>query len=216
MRLSAVFAFVLLYGAMGLGVAAEPPAAMVMAITGGSDPELSPMSEIPSGQHVHLSATTEITVFDYARCKMVTVVGGTLTVTRFDFDADGKIVREIEAPCPRIHELSGNGDGAVAGGFVARGIESTPAWPLNRELILGGSATDGLSAAAIYAEGQLDTPLVKLEVTDHRAVFPAGATALEPNRRYVLRVTAAGKSIDIAFVGKAPSGQSLLVVLRRQ
>src|SRR6187397_1369620 len=94
-----------------LARAGEPPAALVMAVSGGTTPPVAAMSEIPSGTKVQLDPGTELTVLDYARCKMVTVNGGALTVTRFDFMTDGKIVAEIEAPCPRIHQLSASAGG---------------------------------------------------------------------------------------------------------
>ena len=115
-----------------LASAQEPPAAMVMAVSGKTAPPVAAMAEIASGTKLQLDPGTELTVLDYARCKMVTVSGGSLTVTRFDFMADGKIVGEVDAPCPRFHQLSAGG--AVAGGVVMRGgLGSVQRWPLERE-----------------------------------------------------------------------------------
>jgi len=218
MKFQAVVAWVFLCSTTGLAVAEEPPAALVMAVSGSTTPAISAMSEIPSGTPVRLAPGTELTVLDYARCKMVTVSGGTVTVTRFDFDTDGKIVAEVDAPCPRIQQLSPNAGGAVAGSLVVRGLESTPNWPLNHEIVLAGSGADKVAAAAIYAEGRLDAPLVRLDISDHRARFPATSTPLAVNARYVLRLTVGdhAEPVDISFIGTAPTGPSLLVVLRRQ
>jgi len=199
-------------------LAEEPPAALAMSISGSTTPALTPMSEIPAGAPIRLAPDTELTVLDYTRCKMVTVVGGTLTVTRFDFDADGgKITAEVPAPCPRIHQLSAGSGGAVAGGFIARGIENTAGWPLNRELVLAGTGAEAVKTAAIYAAGRLDAPLVRLEVSDRRARFPAGVAPLAVGGHYILRLTLADRPapVDMPFIGKAPSGPSLVVVLRR-
>lgn len=198
-----------------LASADEPPAAMVMAVSGKTVPPVAAMSEIASGAKLQLDPGTELTVLDYARCKMVTISGGSLTVTRFDFMADGKIVGEVDAPCPRFHQLSAGG--AVAGGVVMRGgLGSVPRWPLEREIVLAGGGADKLKAAAIYAEGRPDAPLVQLAVAGNRARMPEQAPPLTVNQRYLLRLTMNGQPqpVDIPFIGAAPSGRSLLVVLR--
>src|SRR5215212_10308790 len=132
----AILGLLLLGMSTALAFANEPPAGLVMAVSGSTTPPLSAMSEIPSGAPVRLSPDAELTILDYARCKMVTVSGGTVTVTRFDFVADGKIVAEVDAPCPRIHQLSAGAAGSVAGGLVMRGVGSMPRWPLNREFVI--------------------------------------------------------------------------------
>lgn len=200
-----------------LASAEEPPAAMVMAVSGKTAPPVAAMSEIASGAKLQLDPGTELTVLDYARCKMVTVSGGSLTVTRFDFMTDGRIVGEVDAPCPRFHQLSASAGGAVAGGVVMRGgLGSVPRWPLEREIVLAGGGADKLKAAAIYAEGRPDAPLVQLAVAGNRARVPEQAPPLAVNQRYVLRLTMDGQPqpVDIPFIGTAPSGRSLLVVLR--
>jgi hypothetical protein len=195
----------------------EPPAAMVMAVSGKTAPPVSAMSEIASGAKLLLDPGTELTVLDYARCKMVTVTGGSLTVTRFDFMTDGKIVGEVEAPCPRFHQLSASAGGAVAGGMVMRGgLSSVQRWPLEREIVLAGGGADKLKAAAIYAEGRPDAPVVQLAVAGNRARLPEQPPRLAVNERYLLRLTMDGQPqpVDIPFIGAAPTGRSLLVVLR--
>src|SRR5262249_4895061 len=149
--------------------AADEPAGMVMALSGSTTPPVAAMSEIPAGTPLQLAPGTELTFLHYSKCKLVTVSSGTLTVTRTDFSADGKIVDEKDGPCPRVHQLRGNTSGMVSGGLVMRGPGSTPRWPLNRELIIAGAGTDKLGSAAIYAEGRLDAPLMRLEVSGHQA-----------------------------------------------
>jgi hypothetical protein len=135
--------------AAGAAVAEEPPAALVMSVSGNTTPAVSPMSEIASGAPIKLEPGAELTLLDYARCKMVTVSGGTATVTRFDFSADGKIVTQVDVPCPRIHQLSAAAGGTVAGGLVMRGLGSVPRWPLNRQIDLVGNGADKLKAASM-------------------------------------------------------------------
>lgn len=196
--------------------AADEPVGMVMTLSGSTTPPIAALSEIPVGTPLQLAPGTEVTFLHYSKCKLVTVSSGTLTVTRTDFSADGKIVEEKDGPCPRVHQLRGNTSGMVSGGLVMRAPGSTPRWPLDRELVIAGAGTDKLKSAAIYAEGRLDAPLVPLEVSGHQARWPANAPPLGANERYVLRLTLADRSepIDIPFIGIAPDGPSLLVVLR--
>jgi hypothetical protein len=218
MKFAAATVFTVLSALTGVAPAAEPPAALVMDVSGSTEPTVTAMSEIASGTPLKLDAAARVTLLDYARCKAVTVSGGTITVTRFDFVTDGKIISETGAPCPRVHKLSANAGGAVAGGLVMRGLAAPPRWPLDREFVFAGDGGDKLAAAAIYADGRLDSPLLRLDVAGRRARVPAGAAPLPEGDKYVLRLTLHGRAepVDISFIGAAPAGPSLLVVLREQ
>lgn len=215
MRLGFVAALLFLCAGVMPAGAEEPPAALVMAVTGKISPPVAAMSEIASGAPVRLEPGAELTLLDYARCKMVTVSGGTVTVTRFDFITDGRLVSEQVAPCPRIHQLSAASGGTVAGGLVMRGMGAVQRWPLNREFVIAGAGTDALKAAAIYAEGKFDAPLVKLDVSSHKARYPSDAPSLAADRKYVLRLSLGDRAepADITFIGTASTGPTLLVVL---
>src|SRR5438067_802982 len=89
----------------------EVPAGLVMSLSGSTSPPLAAMSEIPSASPLQLAAGTELTFLHYAKCKLITVAGGTLTVTRTEFVADGKILAERDGPCPRVHQLGANAPG---------------------------------------------------------------------------------------------------------
>jgi hypothetical protein len=199
-----------------LQAADEAPGGVVMSLSGGTSPPVAAMSEIPAGSPLTIAPGGEVTFLHYGKCKLVTVSGGTLTVTRTDFSTDGKIVSEKDGPCPRIHQLHGNTSGMVSGGLVMRGISGVPRWPLDRELVFAGVGTDKLKSAAIYAEGRLDAPLVRLDVSGHQARSPANEPPLAGNQRYLLRLTMADRAepVDIPFIGIAPDGPSLLIVLR--
>ena len=214
-RFHAVLILAVVSGAIAALAAEEPPAGVVMSLSGTTTPPIAAMSEIPAGTPLQLAPGAELTFLHYAHCKLVTVNGGTLSLTRSDYATDGRIVAEKDGPCPRVHQLSG-GSSATAGGLVMRGAGSAPRWPLDREIVLTGFETDRLTAAAIYAEDRLDTPLVQLDVAGHQAKFPTTAAPLPANQRYVLRLTTAGRGqpLDIPFIGTAPDGASLFVILR--
>jgi hypothetical protein len=196
---------------------AEPPPGIVMAISGDADPGLPAMAEIPANTPVRLGAATEMTFLHYIKCKLVTVVGGTLTLTRADYKADGRVASETDGPCPHVHSLSDVGsEGRSAGGLIARGMEPPPHWPAGLDIIFSGSRGGQVKQAAVIVDDRPDQPLLRLDVAGSRVRVPAGAPALQPGKRYRLRLTMAGSrdAIDVPFIAAAPTAAASLVILR--
>jgi hypothetical protein len=212
-------------------VAGDSPAGMVMKITGDTTPPLPAMSEIPADTSVTLGPSTTVTFLHYARCKLVTVSGGKITLTADDFtESDGKVVSETAGPCPRIHQLSSL---ASAGGGLrpapnwgpSAGLPSTqPAtpWkaadasllPINAQIVFAGTHAGQISGAALYRDDQRDKPLAQLQLSGRSATLPPGVVS--PNSRYVLSIGVNGQPqpMFFTFLGAAPSGSDSLVVLR--
>jgi hypothetical protein len=173
------------------------------------------MAELPANASFQLPPDARVTFLHYARCKLVTVTGGTLTVTRADYKENGGSATEADGPCPRVYALSDSaGEGHSAGGLVARGVTMPPRWPTSPDIILTGAGANGVAAAAILADGQPAPAPVQLSVAGSRAREPRGTPPLQPNGRYTLRLTLRGQRdpVDIPFT--ATSGLDSLVVLR--
>jgi hypothetical protein len=200
----------------GLAVAqSEERVGLVMALSGQVTPPIAPMAEIAAGMPLHLSPGTRLTFLHYGRCKLITVAGGTLSLTRTEFAADGQILSEMDGPCPQIHSLAGRPAGTGSSGLVIRaGV--LPHWPLDPAIVIAGRDSEGLKTAAIYAEDDTTSPLVQLEVSGHTLRFPAGQERLAANGRYLLRLTGSGRTepIELPFIGAASDGPELIVVLR--
>jgi hypothetical protein len=205
--------------ALVLGTAALPtlaagsPAGMVMMIIGETAPGLSAQAEIPADVPIRLGPGAALTFLHYYRCKLVTVSGGTVTLSRADFVADGRISNETAGPCAHIHQLSTTG--AVSRGVIMRAAE-TVRLPVNPEIVFTGNRADKVTAAAVYAEDKSDQPLLRFDLADGRAKLPGATTPLTANKHYVLRVMVSDQSAPIAlsFVGATPTGDGSLVVLR--
>ena len=185
MRVGAIVPLFLVGLVAAPAFADEVPAGMVMTLSGSTSPPLAAMSEIPSASPLQLAAGTELTFLHYAKCKLITVTGGTLTLTRTDFAADGKIVAEKDGPCPRVHQLGANTPGTTSGGLVMRG--SMPIGDV--EKLLGvefGDKTDEavttLAGLLSHVSGKVPTPGDKIDLAEHRF------EVLEANQRKVLRV----------------------------
>ncbi|HJU15365.1 MAG TPA: hypothetical protein VJ770_02745 [Stellaceae bacterium] len=198
-------------------LAAAPPAGIAIAVTGKTDPPLSAMTEIPADTPIRLGNGAEVRFLHYARCQLVTVVDGTLTLSRSDYKTDGHIESERNAPCPHVYTVNEPASAArTTGGLILRGGPGTPHWAVNSLFLLTGPRADTVRTAAIYAEDRPDAPVLTLAVKGGRATAPPGTPPLLPNRRYQLRLTVGGqaKPVVVGFVGVAPSGTASLVVLR--
>src|SRR6266446_2703577 len=163
--------------------AAEPNAVgMIMKVTGETDPTLPAREEISANTVIKLGPGTELTFLHYPpSCELVTVAGGTLKLTKTAFTTDGEVTSQQNRPCPRVYELSGTG-----GGWVARDLLRLP---VAAEIILAGNRAGEVTEAAVYEKGQPDRLLYSLELAEQRAIRPARAVPLEPNHRYLLKLS---------------------------
>jgi hypothetical protein len=191
-------------------LAGEPDAAgIVMKITGETSPGLPVRTEIPADTAIRLGPAAELTFLHYRKCKLVTVMGGTLELSARDFTTDGKVEKEVPGPCPRVYQLAGS-----AGGWVARDLP--PRFPVNAEIIFAGRRAARIEEAAVYVADQRDRPLFRYDLVDRRATEPAAAAPLAADQRYVLRMRMSDQpdSIEHGFVAVAPGTSDSLVVLR--
>jgi hypothetical protein len=197
--------------------AAEAPVGIVTAVTGTTAPPVSAMTEISADSPIKLDSGSKLTFLDYARCKLVTVSGGTVTLGRTDYKTDGHIENEADGPCPQIYAVKDSGDTShTTGGLLMRGGLGPPRWPVNSLFLLTGSGAGNVKAAAVYPEDQPGKPSVTLEVGHGRAAQPPGIAPLLPNARYILRLSAndGSKPAEITFIGTAWSDPQPVVVLR--
>jgi hypothetical protein len=194
---------------------AEGPAGIVMAMTGDSTPPLSVMAEIPTGVPLQLKPDTKLTFLHYGRCKLITVVGGTLVLQATGYTAGGTVASESDAPCPRAFELSDPGSaGRTTGGIVARGITPAPRWPVYPQLVFIGPRAAAVTGASVLAENR--QPLLRLDVGSGWGKPPAGAAALRPDGHYTLQLMLRDRAepIDIPFTAAGPAQAGTPIVLR--
>jgi hypothetical protein len=187
----------------------EPEAAgMVIRVAGVTEPDLPARTEIPAHTAIKLGSDAQLTFLHYGKCKLITVAGGTLQLSKRDFTTDGKVENEAPGPCPRIYQIKGD-----AGGWVSRDLP--PRLPVDAEIIFTGRRADKVVEASIYAEDRADKPLFRLELANRRATEPPDAE-LTPDKTYVLKVklTDQPSPLEHGFVAIASGSRSSLVVLR--
>jgi hypothetical protein len=156
---------------------------------------------------IKLGPGAELTFLHYPpTCELVTVVGGTLKLTKTAFTTDGEVKSQQNRPCPRVYELPGTG-----GGWVARDLLRLPVAP---EIIFAGSRAGEVTDAAVYEIGEPDRLLYHLELADQRATPPASAAPLEPNHRYllILRISDTAQPLEHGFTAVGGNATDSLVV----
>ena len=190
--------------------AAEPPVAIVMAVTGSTSPSAPAMTELYTGSPISLG-TARLTFLHYTTCKLVTVFGGTLTVTRTGFETNGKIASNKDGPCPRIHQL----EGGTTAGIIMRGDGATPL-PVNSEVIFVGQRAAKVTAASISPDTAEHRPGSDLKIDHNKVRLATGQFSLTLNTRYILsiRVSDRQQPIDFAFIAAAPREADSLTLMR--
>ncbi len=197
--------------------AAGLPAGIIIAVSGDTEPSLSPMTEIPADQPLTLGAGAKLTFLHYALCRLITVTGGTVTLQRNQFHTDGRIEGDEAGPCPRVYVPEEAAPaGRTTGGLLLRGGEAPPRWPVDPEFLFTGPRGRLVMAAEIDAEDPPDAPVLRLAVRAQRATLPVDALPLLPGRRYVLKLSLRDqpKPIEVTFIGTPPGETGSLIVLR--
>ena len=192
------------------------PVALVMELSGKTDPPLTRLTEISANQPIKLEAGAELTFLHYARCKVVTVTGGVVTMDRTAYRTDGRIEKETDGPCPVVSEIADPTVGATTGGLVMRGIQAAPRWPVHLDIVLTGPGADKVRTATVLAADQGQRPLLQLKIDGRRVTEPANSPALPPNHPYKLRLEVSGRKepVVMSFFGRASTEPASLLVLR--
>jgi hypothetical protein len=189
--------------------AAEPNAVgIIMKVVGETDPGLPLREEVSANTVIKLGPGAELTFLHYPpTCELVTVVGGTLKLTKTAFTTDGEVKSQQNRPCPRVYELPGTG-----GGWVARDLLRLPAAP---EIIFAGNRGGEVTEATIYEKGEPDQFLYRLELAGQQATAPVSAALLEPNHRYLLklRIDDTAQPLEYGFTAVSGNAADSLVVL---
>ncbi len=131
------------------------------------------MQEDSGYASVTLPPGTQLTFLHYARCKLVTVSGGTVTLNRADYRVNGKIESEKDSPCPRVYALGDGGDGRSTDSIVARGVSTAPHWPVNPEFIFTGQRAGAITAWQRSSPMASSMKPVPMSLTTLRAGGPA-------------------------------------------
>jgi hypothetical protein len=208
--------FVVLIGGLSPACGAGTPVAILMSVSGETNPALSAMEEIAAGVPINLTSGTQLTFLLYAQCRLVTVVGGTLTLNRMGFTATGSVTSQRNGPCPTIHALSA-GAGATSGGMLMRqGVGIPVDLPIDPDLIFVGNRAGAVASVYLYEQDHPDAPLLRFNLYEYRATLPADHFVLDWNTRYSLQIRMSDQPtpLELNFIAAARKSNDVLVLLR--
>jgi hypothetical protein len=162
-------------------------AALVMDLTGVTEPPLVVHREVAAGARIAIAPGARLSLLHYATCSIVTFSGGTVKVTEQGLEAEDVNIESTKSgPCPHVHKISLSGPGPLGGGIVSRGISRDPSQyaevaPDGLVVITGAGAANAVSADVLDADRQR----VNGEVLIYRESFRLNGAL--PSRRPLLR-----------------------------
>jgi hypothetical protein len=188
-------------GAMTAGLAQAKdaaPAALVTELSGTVEPPLALRQEIVPGTRIKVNAGSKVSLLHYAACSVVTVTGGTVTVTAsgVESSADAQVSNK-PGPCPRVHRLATAGAGPLSGAMVMRGgarLQFSPALDLT---LTGSKAADAVSADILDREHKPVQTAVPIQDGLVRL-----STPLQVGQSYLLALKLRGRTepLEVSFV----------------
>jgi hypothetical protein len=193
--------------------ASSHAAALVMSISGVTKPQLAVHREIPAGTRVNLALGSRLALLHYGTCSIVTLIGGTVTVSESDVEAEARDVESRKpGPCPKVHRIATAGPGPLGGVTVSRSIGPVPqeVAPGARVVLAGANAAKARSAAVLDSARQ---PVgARVEIRD--ASFTLDPTLVR-RRTYTLALAFDGRTEPVEVpIAIAASGADGLLILR--
>jgi hypothetical protein len=204
--LSVLLALLDLLAGLVAAAAGEPPAGMVMEVAGVTIPALVPRSEIAAFAPIQVPPGSQLVFLHYRACVLVTVTGGTITLTPSGIDEGAATIGRVRnAPCPSVHRISASDGPPVASGVPMRGLPVPLRLPAQLDLIVTGAGARDIGSVAIREAGD------KIVARSDAAALK---TQLRPNETYRLSITFNGRSrpLDVPFTA-AVDTQDVLSIL---
>jgi len=203
----------------GASLAGEP-AALVLELSGDTEPALFPFSEIEDGTEIRLGEESRLGFIHYGTCKMVIMIGGEVRIEQSRYlIRRGRVESERVQHCPReVVLLDEEGTaagvlmrGAESAGVLLRGRETVSGMPLRPSFVFVGARADRVTSVEISADG---TVVATLLADGRRAAWPETAPDLEADSVYAVEIAwADGTRSTYDFVAE-PRGRRRLLILR--
>jgi len=175
--------------ASGQPAFADRGAGMVLKLSGETEPPLAPFTELPVGKAYKLDANTMISVVHYDSCRVVTVVGGEITLTPVGIDSQGGVIKDSQVrTCPKEHLMTQGAAAATAGGMLMRSVDPLEL-TTKPNVVFTGARSGDVEEADILRD---DRVVAKLKPTEHGIIWPSGQAPLAMGTDYTLRLQVAG------------------------
>lgn len=190
-------------------VAAGEPAALVLELTGDTEPALAPFTEIAEGTRLTLGEDAHISFVHYETCKLVTMTGGEVRVDRRRYVISrGRVEAERSQDCPRRVELSGDASGA---GLLLRGGDGDAEIPLRPSFVLVGADAGRVNRIELRRDG---APVAAFDVGGRNVAWPDDAPDLVADTVYEIELQSDdGEDRVFEFIA-VDRGATKLLILR--
>jgi hypothetical protein len=132
---------------------AQQPVALVLDVTGDTDPPIDPYTEVASGTELVLGDTTRLEFLHYNSCEDVTVQGGRLSFSESRFQhSKGDILELKRQECPTTVAMTKD---APIGGILLRGNNTGVMLVLGERpgFVIVGQGKNRYEAVTILREG---------------------------------------------------------------
>ena len=203
---AALTGIVVIFGAVA---SAQEPGALILDVTGETDPAVEAFEELPVGARVRLGDGVSMSLSHYGSCEDVTVEGGAVMIGKSNIGlARARILDRTKAACSQALDLA-EGD-VAAGGVVLRGMAHPAAIPVRPVFIVTGDLA-GYDRLVIM---QRATVVVSIPLRGRRADWPAGSASLEANRDYTVSLQSKTASKVFSVAVKATPDADGRVILR--
>jgi hypothetical protein len=195
------------------------PAALVIQVTGTTQPQLVRHREVAEGTRITLAPQARVSILHYEQCAIVTLTGGPAVVTANGIEtAAGNVESTKKGPCPKVHKISLS-EGAASGGVsVSRSINAAasapPAGPLNLAangvIVLSGAAASTATSYELL-DGFNRSVTKKASIKDRAFEFDGSESAHGP---YTVRIRFANRPepLDLqVFLSRTIDGGMLVL-----
>jgi hypothetical protein len=121
------------------------PVALVMQISGTTDPPLARHREVGEGTKVTVKPNSSLALLHYTSCSIVTLNGGTATITADAVVAPAANIASTKpGPCPKVHKIALDGRAATGGVSLSRavgpsGVQAPLNFAANGTVVLAGA-----------------------------------------------------------------------------
>lgn len=186
---------------------AQGRAALVVDITGTSDPQVAAFDELEAGAKLRLGRETEITIMHYASCRELRLRGGTVVVGEAALETPGaQLLGGRGCDCPEMVTVS---EASVVGaGVVLRSVSALPKVSPRPSFLIalaGGAGHDELriqKGSEVVLHRPIDGARVRWDAAD---------APLAPGD-YTVVLVGEGQTAHAARIRVAADGPDLIVL----
>jgi len=198
-----------LIGLVASRALAGEPAALVLDVSGDTEPAIFPYSEIEDGTEVTLGDDARLSLIHYGTCTALTLVGGSVSIEANRYlIGRSRVEEERSQDCP--NEVALAEDGTAAGVLMRDAAGGALHLPIRPSFVMAGGSADTVERIDILSGAE---PVMALPVKARHVDWPEGAPALESGSEYGVSIRRSdGSSTDYTFLANSRGPRSLVIL----